>query len=303
LLETNRERQHVRHTVLFFIFTVSNCGGCLLPLGDPPLFLGYLRGVPFLWTMKLWPQWLFVNGVLLAAYYVWDHFWYYPRETKSDIVKDETETRKMRFLGLWPNVPLLLGVIFSIALLDPSKPIPGTSWHPWIYLREIVQLVLVALSVGCGSEEIRRRNSFNYHAIMEVAALFIGIFICMQPPLQILRVQGPALGLVSPHHFFWATGGLSSLLDNAPTYVVFFTTAQSLGGSPLVAGVQEQLLIGVSLGAVFLGAMTYIGNGPNFMVKTIAEKSGIVMPTFVGYVGYSAVILLPLFAVTTWIFL
>lgn len=306
LLETNAERKHVIHTVVIFIFVVCNCGGCLLPLGDPPLFLGYLRGVPFLWTFSLWPAWLFVNGVLIALYYVWDRFWFYPRETPADLARDVTYTRALRISGLWPNALLLAGVIFSVGLLDPSKPFPGTLWHPWLYLREVVQLGLVALSLVLGSEAVRRANHFNYAAIIEVAALFFGIFIAMQPPLQILHVRGPSLGLHAPAHFFWATGILSSVLDNAPTYVVYFETARTLGGTHLVPpgnGVDAALLAGVSLGAVFMGSMTYIGNGPNFMVKAIAEKSGIRMPSFFGYMVYSCLILLPLFAVVTWLFL
>jgi len=301
LLETNRERTRVSHTVVLFIFTVCNCGGCLLPLGDPPLFLGYLRGVPFLWTLRLWPEWLLVNCGLLVVYYLWDRFWHYPHETLRDIVRDETQVRQLRLRGIWPNALLLLGVVASIALLDPSKPIPGTSWHPWLYLREAVQLLLVLFSLALSSDAVRLSNNFNYHAITEVAVLFLGIFICMQPPLQMLHVRGPELGLHTAEHFFWATGSLSSVLDNAPTYVVFFTTAQSLGGGHLIAGVQEELLVAVSLGAVFLGAMTYIGNGPNFMVKTIAEKAGVPMPSFFGYIGYSCAILLPLFALTAWL--
>jgi len=190
--------------------------------------------------------------------------------------------------------------------LDPSKPLPGTAWHPWMYLREIAQLALVGLSLWLGSALVRRANNFNYHAIIEVAALFFGIFICMQAPLQILNVRGGELGLTSPTQFFWFTGSLSSVLDNAPTYVVFFETAKTLGGENIVppeTGVAEALLIGVSLGAVFMGAMTYIGNGPNFMVKAIAEKSGIRMPSFFGYMVYSCCILLPLLVVTTLIFL
>jgi Na+/H+ antiporter NhaD/arsenite permease-like protein len=303
LLETNRERKHVVHTVVFFIFTVCNCGGCLLPIGDPPLFLGYLRGVPFLWTFTLWAPWAVVNGLLLAVYFFWDAYWFYPREAKPDIVRDEAWVHRLRFQGVWPNALLLAGVILSIALLDPAKTFPGTHWHPWLYLREISQLALVLLSLTLGRESVRHANQFNYHAIVEVAVLFLGIFICMQPPLQILHVQGPALGLTSPLHFFWATGSLSAVLDNAPTYVVFFTTAETLGGTNLVAGVQQELLVGVSLGAVFMGAMTYIGNGPNFMVKTIAEKSGVRMPSFFGYLGFSCVILLPLLAVAAWAFL
>lgn len=306
LLETNKERKCVVHTVIVFIFVVCNCGGCLLPIGDPPLFLGYLRGVPFLWTVGLWPAWLFVNGVLLAVYYVWDRFWCYPSEALPDIRRDETQVRSLKFRGVWPNALLLAGVVFSVALLDPGKPLPGTNWHPWMFLREIAQLGLVALSLWLGSAVVRRANNFNYHAIIEVAALFFGIFICMQAPLQILNVRGGELGLTSPAQFFWFTGSLSSVLDNAPTYVVFFATAGNVevaGDNLVPPGVAETLLIGVSLGAVFMGAMTYIGNGPNFMVKAIAEKSGIKMPSFFGYMVYSCCILLPLFLVTTLIFL
>jgi Na+/H+ antiporter NhaD/arsenite permease-like protein len=297
LLETNAERKHVKHTVVLFIFIVCNCGGCLLPLG-PPLFLGYQFGVPFLWTLKLWPAWLAVNGLLLVLYYLWDHFVYYRRESVRDIRRDESEVRPLRFRGLWPNTLLLLGVILSAAFLDPGKTLPGTSWNPWVYLRETVQLGLVAVSLWSG-QAVRRDNDFNYGAILEVAVLFLGIFICMQVPLQIVAVEGPALGLATPAHFFWASGSLSAVLDNAPTYAVFFETARSLGGQPAVAGVQASLLTAISLGSVFMGAMTYIGNGPNFMVKAIAEKSGVAMPSFFAYIVYSAVILLPLFALVT----
>lgn len=306
LLETNRHRRQRRHTVVFFIFVVCNCGGCLLPIGDPPLFLGYLYGVPFTWTFTLWAPWLMVNCTLLAVYYVWDRFWAYPREHRTDRALAE-RTGEIRFIGLGLNAPLLLGVVLSIALLDPSKPVPGTQWHAWMYLREMVQLSLVGLSLLLGSRLARQRNQFDYHAMIEVAALFLGIFICMQPALQILNARGPELGLTQPWQYFWATGGLSSMLDNAPTYVVFFETAKALSAEqglvPQVAGVHEPLLIGVSLGAVFLGAMTYIGNGPNFMAKAIAETSGVQMPSFFGYMLYSGAILLPILIVTTVIFL
>ncbi len=311
LLETNSERKHVKHTVIFFIFIVCNCGGCLLPIGDPPLFLGYLFGVPFLWTFALWKEWLFVNGSLLAIYFIWDHYLAYPKESPRDIALDERRVRGLRFSGLWPNVPLLLGVVLCVGLLDPGKPLPGTDWHPPFYLREVVQLSLVGLSLLLGSNAIRHANKFNYHAIIEVAALFLGIFICMQAPLQILQVKGPSLGLDQPWHFFWATGTLSSILDNAPTYVVFFQTANSLthesgpGIITLITGefIREDLLVGVSLGAVLMGSMTYIGNGPNFMVKSIAEQSGVKMPSFFGYMVYSCLILLPLFVLTNLLFL
>ena len=301
LLETNRERRHVAHTLVFFIFIVCNCGGLLLPIGDPPLFLGYLQGVDFLWTMSLWNEWLFTNGALLVIYWLWDTFVAHPRETRADIVRDRVLTRRLRFSGLWPNLPLMAGVIAAVAFLDPSKSFPGTSWHPWIFLREIVLVGLVGLSLLLGSGEVRRRNGFTYGAILEVAALFIGIFICMQPALALLHIHGDSLGLSSPQSYFWATGSLSSVLDNAPTYLVFFEAA-GIDPTDGLAGEEARLLAAISLGAVFLGAMTYIGNGPNFMVKAIAEQAGVKMPSFFGYVMYSMGVLLPVFAVMAWLF-
>jgi Na+/H+ antiporter NhaD/arsenite permease-like protein len=304
VLETNAERRHVRHTVVFFIFVVCNCGGCLLPIGDPPLFLGYLNGVPFLWTLVLWKEWLLVNALLLAVYYVWDRLYCYPRESRVDLVSDELRVRGLKFTGLWPNAPLLVGVVLSAALLGPTQPFPGTNWTPWLYLREVAQLACVAASLAWSSPESRGANKFSYAAILEVAALFLGIFICMQPALAILDVNGARLNIDTPLKFFWITGSLSSVLDNAPTYLVFFRTAQSLGieEGPLVAGVPVDMLTAISLGAVFMGAMTYIGNGPNFMVKTIAEGAGVRMPSFFGYVAYSAGVLLPIFLLVSYLF-
>ncbi|HWB08538.1 MAG TPA: sodium:proton antiporter [Pirellulales bacterium] len=306
LLETNRERTRVSHTVVFFIFVVCNCGGCLLPLGDPPLFLGYLQGVPFLWTASLWKEWLFINVSLLAIYYLLDRFVYYPRETRPDVVRDETRVHRLRFGGIWPNLPLLGLVVMAVAMLDPSKVVPGTDWHPWLYLREITLLFLVALSLAFGPASVRHGNKFNYGAIIEVAVLFVGIFICMQPALQILHVKGPEIGINTAPKFFWITGALSSVLDNAPTYLVFFETAQALKATGVQTagnvGIPDSLLAAISLGAVFMGANTYIGNGPNFMVKTIAEKSGVRMPSFFGYMAYSGLVLIPLFVLTTFIF-
>ncbi|MFM9024860.1 MAG: sodium:proton antiporter [Planctomycetaceae bacterium] len=304
LLETNRERRHVVHTLVFFIFLVCNCGGCLLPIGDPPLFLGYLQGVDFFWTLSLWRPWLVTNGLLLAIYWVWDAFAAHPRETSRDLARDARQAGRLRISGLWLNAPLLAGVIAAVALLDPSKAVPGTAWHPWLFLREAVLLGLVGLSLACGSREIRRRNGFTYGAILEVAALFVGIFVCMQPALALLDEHGASLGLESARAFFWATGSLSSVLDNAPTYLVFFKTAQALPATgAMMAGVDETRLAAVSLGAVFLGAMTYIGNGPNFMVKAIAEQAGVRMPSFFGYVAYSCGVLLPVFLLVSLLFL
>lgn len=304
LLETNRERRHVKHTCVFFIFIVCNAGGLLLPIGDPPLFLGYLKGVPFLWTLTMWKQWIFINGSLLAIYFIWDHFFAYPKETKSDIARDEREIRPIKMTGAI-NILWLGLVILAVALLGPSKPFLTTHWYPWLYLREIVMLLLVAASLLTTSPKVRTDNNFNFGAIVEVAALFVGIFVCMQPALQILDAKGASLGITKPVHFFWASGTLSSVLDNAPTYLVFFETAKVLPkaeGTELVADVDVSLLTAISLGSVLMGAMTYIGNGPNFMVKAIAEKSGVAMPSFFGYVVYSVLVLLPLLAIMVFLF-
>ena len=301
LLETNRERKHVAHTVIFFIFVVCNCGGCLLPIGDPPLFLGYLQGVQFTWTLNLWVSWLTVNGLLLITYIILDHLFFYSKESIRDVERDIEQVRKLRISGLNLNGPLLLGVVVAVALLDPNKALPGTDWHAWMYLREIVQLALVAISLYVGQSSIRTANGFNYGAIVEVAALFIGIFICMQPALQILSEKGTAIAASLGHTgYFWASGALSSFLDNAPTYLVFFKTAQQPDVISATAGVPEPILIAISLGSVFMGAMTYIGNGPNFMVKAIAEKSGVKMPSFFGYMVYSCLILLPILVLNQW---
>ncbi len=299
LLQTNRERKHVKHTVIFFIFLVCNVGGCLLPIGDPPLFLGYLKGVPFLWTLNLWPQWLAVVLILLAIYYIWDSI-AYRKEAIVDIRRDEGEVQKLQLRGK-VNFLWLLGVVLSVGLLIPNKPFLGKEGCPIVpdFFREIMQLLFVAISLMTTPDGIRKENKFNYAAIGEVAALFIGIFICMQVPVEILNAKGPNLGLTKPWHFFWATGALSSFLDNAPTYVVFFETAKTLGGADQVAHIAQELLVAISMGSVFMGANTYIGNGPNFMVKSIAEQSGIKMPSFFGYMAYSITILMPIFILIT----
>ncbi|UCG16055.1 MAG: sodium:proton antiporter [Phycisphaerales bacterium] len=310
LLQTNSERRHVTHTVIFFIFLVCNVGGCLLPIGDPPLFLGYLMGVPFLWTFGLFAPWLVTCAVILVIYWVWDTI-AYRQEKKKDIFLDETRKTPLRLSGKI-NLLWLVGVVFAVALIDPNKQILG--YTPFPFMRELVMLAFVGLSLKSTPPTIRLANKFNYHAILEVAALFLGIFICMQAPIEILNQKGSELGLTRPWQFFWATGSLSSFLDNAPTYVVFFSTAQSITDSAgpatgpgiltLVGGghIMENLLVGISLGAVFMGAMTYIGNGPNFMVKSIAEQAGVRMPSFFGYMLYSVCILVPLFVVVTIIF-
>ena len=309
LLQTNSERKRVAHTVIFFIFIVSNIGGSLLPIGDPPLFLGYLRGVPFFWTLCLWKEWAVAVGALLVVYLVWDTM-AYRREAPADIARDLTRVQPIRVIGK-VNFLWLLLVIAAVATLIPGNPLPGTHWPTPPFVREAVLLVLVGLSFATTPHGLRHANHFNFTAIGEVACLFIGIFVTMQVPLEILNVRGGQLGLVSPPQFFWATGSLSSFLDNAPTYVVFFQTANALthsagpGIMQLLDGnyIRCDLLAAISLGAVFMGAMTYIGNGPNFMVKSIAEQRGVKMPSFLGYMLYSVAILIPLFLIVTVVFL
>lgn len=310
LLQINSERRNVTHTFIFFIFLVSNVGGSLLPVGDPPLLLGFFRGVPFLWTLHLLPQWGFCVAILLGVYWMFDRR-AHRHERFAALRSDETVRVPLRLQGK-VNFILLLGVVLAVALLNPGKPLIGTSWVlPDLYLREIVELAFVGLSMIATAKQIRVDNQFNFLAIGEVACLFLGIFITMQVPIEILQIKGPSLGLTQPAHFFWAAGALSSFLDNAPTYVVFFETAGSLthhsgavleGLANASGSISTAHLAAVSCGAVFMGANTYIGNGPNFMVKAIAEQSGVRMPTFFGYMAYSGAILIPLFVLVTLVF-
>jgi Na+/H+ antiporter NhaD/arsenite permease-like protein len=288
LLQTNRERKHVAHTVVFFVFLVSNIGGCLTPLGDPPLFLGYLLGVPFAWTFRLFVPWLFTTALVLAIYVAWD-LRAHAREEKKDLRRDFYEVRRLR-MGGRVNLVLLAGVLLAVAFLK----------GPW---RDGAIASLAVASLVLTDRELRRANRFTFHPILEVAALFAGIFVTMLPALHILQARGQELGVREPWQFFWATGALSSFLDNAPTYLTFLALARSLGLAPEVVGVPHSLLVAISLGAVFMGANTYIGNGPNFMVRSIAEERGVRMPSFGGYMLYSGAVLLPVFVVVTLVFL
>jgi Na+/H+ antiporter NhaD/arsenite permease-like protein len=287
LLQTNRERARVKHTVIFFIFTVSNIGGMLTPLGDPPLFLGYLQGVPFTWTFRLWPHWLLMVGTLLLVYFVWDST-QYVRETLPAIRRDRAQREPLRIRGaingLW-----LAGVVMAVAVL--REP-----------FREIAILALAGISLWQTPREIRGANGFTSYPITEVAVLFFGIFLTMIPALELLRLRGAELGVRAPWQFFWATGTLSSFLDNAPTYLAFLALGQGLRAADEVVGVSHTILTAVSVGAVAMGANTYIGNAPNFMVKAIAEEAKVKMPSFFGYMLYSSLVLLPLFAAITLVF-
>jgi Na+/H+ antiporter NhaD/arsenite permease-like protein len=287
LLQSNRERRHVTHTVVFFIFLVSNIGGCLTPLGDPPLFLGYLAGVPFVWTLRLAPAWAFTCAVLLALYFVWDRR-AYRFESREDLMRDRLEVRPLRVAGK-ENVVLLLAVVAAVATLQAPY-------------REAAMVGAAALSLVTTPSDLRRANRFSFHPILEVAALFAGIFLTMIPVLDLLRARGAELGVREPWQFFWATGLLSSFLDNAPTYLTFLALAQGQALPKEVVGVSDEVLAAISLGAVFMGANSYIGNGPNFMVRSIAEERGVRMPSFGGYMVYSGLVLIPVFALGTLIF-
>jgi len=298
LLRINAARKSIKHVVIFFIFLVSNIGGCLTPLGDPPLFLGYLNGVPFTWTFSLWPQWLFTNGILLTIFYIFDRKKF--REEESAASPSGTTPRQpLRLVGLI-NFAWILGIIMSVAFVQ--KPFN----HMYILgYREVIMLTMVVLSLVTTTKGLRKENEFTYHPVIEVAFLFVGIFLTMMPALVYLKTHGSAFaekGLNEPWMIFWFTGILSSFLDNAPTYLTFFSLAQGmhLAGQVVAnTGVTAVMLKAISLGAVFMGANTYIGNGPNFLVKAIADESGTKMPSFLGYMVWSGLILIPTFIIVT----
>jgi Na+/H+ antiporter NhaD/arsenite permease-like protein len=300
LLRINRERQRTAHLPIFFIFTVSNLGGLLTPLGDPPLFLGFLNGVPFAWTLALWPEWLVANGIVLAVFLLWDTL-AYRRESPEAIARDVREVEPLRLRGLI-NILLLAGIIGAV-LLQGVLPAPYGDLAGGLPM-----VVMAVLSLVLTPRKLRQANAFTWEPITEVAILFAGIFVTMVPALQLLASHGQELGLSEPWQFFWLTGLLSAFLDNAPTYLTFAITAA--GSTDLTVLVENRVpgldgphvLRAISCGAVFLGALTYIGNGPNFMVKAIADEAGFRMPSFFGYLAYSALILLPVFGLVTLLF-
>jgi Na+/H+ antiporter NhaD/arsenite permease-like protein len=296
------------HHIVFFIFLVSNIGGSLTPIGDPPLFLGFLRGVPFFWlASQVWQPWAVTTAVLLIVFYFVD------RRSGGRAEKQTPTSRTALDDGFridgWVNVALLAVVVAAVFL--PAR----------FFLREGVMLAAAAISLAVTPKEIHRQNAFSFAPIKEVAFLFLGIFVTMIPALDYLEANGRRLGVTDPVEYFAATGGASAVLDNAPTYVNFLKLAQStfveeFPGEHREAGAYDRRAVGVllaekpkivvaiSLGAVFFGAMTYIGNGPNFMVKSIAEAAGVRCPSFFGYlVRYSVPILLPIFALVAWLFL
>lgn len=316
LIRAIKWRKHRAHTIVFFIFMVSNVCGSLTPLGDPPLFLGFLHGVPFLWTLRLLPMMLTVAVPLLLIYFALDS-WYYRHDPPH---ASDSERQSIGLAG-WQNFFLLVAIVIvvmasglwdagTINILGVERGIAGL----W---RDVVLMAISWISFRTTPAQIHRDNHFSWGPVKEVAILFAGIFITMIPALAILRAgsEGALHPLVAmarePRDYFWLTGGLSSFLDNAPTYLTFFNTA--LGalepGKPEAAAVKDLLtthqhyLQSISCGAVFMGANTYIGNAPNFMVKSIAEHAGIQMPGFFGYIlKFTIPVMIPLLLLVTFLF-
>lgn len=330
LIRANEYRRSKVHLVIFFIFLVSNIGGSLTPLGDPPLFLGFLHGVPFFWTTTaLFPHMLFISVILIVIFFVIDTFMF---KREGGVVPDDGTSEPIRVDGLF-NLIFLFGIVAAVLMSGTFKWGEVNVLGVHVYWQNIARDVLIvvmgllSLKFTPFSGELRQSNEFSWEPIEEVAKVFAGIFITIVPALAILKAgeNGALSGLIGamkePLHYFWITGILSSFLDNAPTYLTFFNTALGklgLTDAPDIVIVPQilsgqlaepqhlrfkELLTAISVGAVFMGANTYIGNAPNFMVKAIAEQSGIRMPSFFGYMLWSVVILFPLFVIVTFVFL
>lgn len=316
IIRANQDRAYNIHVFVFFIFLVSNIGGSLTPLGDPPLFLGYLKGVDFLWTLEsmLMPM-LLASGLLLALFYVIDRLAW--NREHAEIRAKSRVRRQLRIEGLH-NVLYLMVVALTVlvsGIWNQGATIPigfGLEMPVNGLIRDIVLIAVSLLSWWTTSRLIRVENAFTWAPMQEVALLFAALFITMIPMLALLQAGSegpfaPLLSLVSTPDgqpveaaYFWLTGGLSSFLDNAPTYLVFFNLAG--GDAQVLMGPLALTLLAISAGAVFMGANTYIGNAPNFMVRSICEERGIKMPSFIGYMLWSGAILLPLFGLITWVF-
>lgn len=321
VLKMNSWRRKKTHIMVFFIFLISNIGGCLTPIGDPPLLMGFSRGVPFFWSLKLLPVFIFNLIVLLFVFYHLDKRAYchdIAKGKKPNISRPGTRIsldgkHNLIFLAMIIGAVILSGLLPEIAAFKTAEgAVKGIHIYKEVVLTypvliEITIILLAAwLSFKTTSVEIRKRNHFTWGAIEEVAVLFIGIFITMQPALMLLKEMGGSLGLTKPWEVFWTTGMLSSFLDNTPTYLVFLTTLGTMGFAEGVATtlgtIPVTMLMAISCGAVFMGANTYIGNAPNFMIKAISEENGIRMPSFFGYLLWSLLFLVPVFLLDTIIF-
>lgn len=314
MLRANAQRKHRTHTMVFFIFLVSNIGGCLTPLGDPPLFLGFLKGVSFFWpTEHLFAPLLLASAILLLVYHQMDSRYF--RREPDEIRESEGKVEPLRIQG-GVNIPLLMLVVLVVLM-------EGV-WHPGavtflkqelaieVVIGDVLLLAIAAYSIWATPALVRNANGFTWGAMIEVAKVFAAIFVTIIPAIAILKAgregaAAPLIDLVTteagapiPAMYFWMTGLLSSFLDNAPTYLIFFNLAG--GNAQALMGEGAQVLAAISAGAVFMGANSYIGNAPNFMVRAIAEEQGVKMPSFVGYVLWAAAILFPVFVLMSVIF-
>lgn len=303
VIQTNKERTFKVHTILFFIGIVANCGGLLTPLGDPPLFMMYLRGAPFTWFFHLLPEWFLTNALLLLVYFFVDSY-FHKKEPSKAIETDQRVIKPIKLEGKL-NFVWMAGVVLSVAFLNEQYLPFIAQNHYYKFIREAAIVGMAALSLLFTTNLLRVSNNFTWEPIKEVAYLFIGIFVTMVPCLLYLESNAKHLGITSPAQFYYFSGLLSSFLDNTPTAVTFHSLAMGLGQTTgtLVAGIPEELLRAISIGAVFFGSMTYIGNGPNFMVKAVAEENNIKMPSFFAYIYmFSLIVLLPVYVIVQLLF-
>ncbi len=309
LINMNKDRNFKVHTILFLIGIAANCGGLLTPLGDPPLFMMYLRGVPFDWFFSLGYQWLFVNSLLVIIYFFVDSY-YWKKESPEAKTKEKRNAKAFTFYGKL-NFLWLAGVVAAVAFINPGTLDFVKPGEPSAYLREAAILLMAVMSLLFTKKQTRQSNNFTWAPIIEVTYLFLGIFITMIPCLLYLEQNASDLGVDTASKFYYFSGSLSSFLDNTPTAVTFYSLATGLfhqnpalySGMPLIGGIPQIFMSAICTGAVFFGSMSYIGNGPNFMVKSIAEAENIKMPHFFAYMyKFSLIVLLPLFILAQLLF-
>lgn len=316
LLRANKHRQHKTHLFVFFIFIVANCGGLLAPLGDPPLYLGFLHGVPFLWTFRLLPHWALVTFILLFIFHVMDEYYFRKEElsAKENLAAEMGAAHRAIHVEGRLNI-LLLGMVLAVVLFS------GYSLNPWLAQRlgrdaadslcDLFQIVFLSaiawVSFKGTSPKIHVENSLHLAPIQEVAILFFGVFGTMVPALAFLQARSAGLNLTEPWQYFWASGLLSGFLDSAPAYLSFTTLASARDGLPpgqwnLLAEHSPRILQAISCGTVWMGALTYVGNGPNLMVKAVAEHMGVKMPSFGGFLLWSLAVMVPVLLLATFVF-
>ena len=306
LLSMNRHRKNKAHLMLFLIAMVANCGGLLTPLGDPPLFMLFLRGVPFEWFFNLFPSWATIGVIMLVIYYFADRY-YYRKEESYNNAENPTTVQRITCSGKM-NIVYLAAVVLTVAFINSEHiPMMQSATTPLFmkFLREIILVSIAILSWFTTKKQTRTDNQYSWGAFNEIAILFFGIFVTMIPALFYLRTHAAEIGLASETGYYYATGFLSSFLDNTPTAITLYTLAHesNISIGELVAGIPSSYLAAISMGAVLFGSMTYIGNGPNFMIKSIAEEDGVKMPDFFGYIfRFALPVLLPVFIIIRLLF-